>query len=259
MIKTQCACGSTAVGDAYLCKRCTHTLATNLRNLVGLVNDLRTTAYRQDHVSAGNGGFAAPDRVRPLPYKPKAAALLPRAYRLIRAWTGVRPVERYRHEHALHDLHNLARAAPLIALQINAPDIAEDVAQLTHDIRALVDLPDDTHRLLGPCDACEKPMYVPRDATTYACTTTGCVATYHVERRISTLLKQSRDVVASPATIATALTSLDQPVTAQDIYRWKDRGQLTPRTSVNGHHWYRLGDVLDLLAARYRAELKRHS
>jgi hypothetical protein len=244
------------VADAYLCTGCTKELAARFAALPDLIEDLGTTAYRQDRVIVHTGSRGSG---RPLPYREIASRLMSDVarhmahiaarHKLPSAWrVGYGP---------LHvGLDGMCRqlAAQARRDAVTVPDVGLTLATLADDaaaIAAAIDLPV-THRYLGQCDACGAGLYADRAAVEHDCPTPGCGAVYAVAARIADLLERSRLVVAPVQTIVTALTSLDQPVSEDRIWQWQRRGKLVAAGYVgNGERrrpLFRLGDVVDLLS-----------
>lgn len=224
----RCACGR-PVRDAYLCRSDTRNLRDGLRDLTALHRELIVTAYRLDRVALPGAGRGTGEK--PLPWRPHVTALIRRTARTLAAARNT-------------TADRIAKDNP------RAAEWLDTVRGLCAEARVAVDLPQ-THRYLGACDECGLAMYAPRAEDFYQC---RCGRTYNVDRRVDALRRRAADVVASAATIATALTSLDQPVTEERIQKWRQRGLLTPR-SLNGPRraaWYRVGDVQALLESEAR-------
>lgn len=286
-----CDCGRPAPSDAFICKVCTATLARQLRELPERIAEVEDTAYRLDRVASDGERSGGKGKVRPLPYRPEVGPLLDRARNSVTTWTrdvlesrGLRSTDRMpvvlgppcgsNCEHpscrAIRSAGRfivpsstagmcdwLARRTDSIRLGPQAGAIATSVARLTGDLLAVTDLPP-SPIYLGPCDSCQRPMYVARGERVHLCTTRACDHTYNVERRIAHLLKESRNVVATASTIATALTSLDAPVTEDRIAKWRERGRLAViKTDPRGRPMHRVGDVLDLCNAEQRKAVER--
>lgn len=145
--------------------------------------------------------------------------------------------------------------------------------------------PDGPDEVCGACGAavpettCQRALYVDPEAAFIDCP--ACDARWKVADRRAWLLKAAEDSLGNAATIATALTRLEQPVTADRIYKWKERGRLKvhgreapppcrehqgigrqPQAceacrAKEGAPLYRLGDVVDLLVEAARAEEAR--
>lgn len=126
---------------------------------------------------------------------------------------------------------------------------------------------------------CRKALYVDPEEPFVICP--ACKTRWSVAERRAWLLAAAQDSLGNAATIATALTRLDQPVTPERIRKWKERGKLTPhgneppppcrdhqgrgrqpqsceacRAKV-GAPLYRLGDVVDLLTDAMSAASRR--
>lgn len=218
--------------DAYLCRGCTARLRKGLADLAELHRELLLTAYRLDRIAPPGGGRGNGDK--PLPWRPNVTPLVREVEWAMRALPPAEDIAKHRGD---------------------ALAVLNHVMALCAEARTAVDLPQ-THRYLGACDTCSRALYADRTRDVHQC---KCGHTYNVDRRVEALRRRSADVVASPATIATALTSLDQPVTEERIRKWKERGRLTPR-SLNGPRrqpWYRVGDVQALLEADERETARR--
>lgn len=101
------------------------------------------------------------------------------------------------------------------------------------------ELPDET--------VCQRQLYA--DPTEPFVICPACETRWSVTDRRAWLLASAEDSVANAATISAALTRLDQPVTADRIYKWRERGRLVQHgADPRGAPMYRLGDVLDLLS-----------
>jgi hypothetical protein len=159
----------------------------------------------------------------------------------------------------LDDLHTLT-------VRDDAADLHHTVTTAVAQVERVIDRPADEW-FAGDCGAehddghlCDVPLYAEPGATYVTCTDragrTGCGTTWSVADRRTWLLKSAEDHLGTATLISQALTRLDQPVTADRIRKWKQRGRLTERPE--GSKLYRLGDVLDLLAADDQAHARRH-
>lgn len=126
---------------------------------------------------------------------------------------------------------------------------------------------------------CTKVLYVDPEEAYVICP--ACKTRWSVAERRAWLLAAAQDSLGNAATIATALTRLDQPVTPELIRKWKERGKLIPHgneppppcrdhqgigrqpqsceacRSKVGVPLYRLGDVVDLLTDSMAAASRR--
>lgn len=123
--------------------------------------------------------------------------------------------------------------------------------ETTHIARLLtgaVDRPSEA-RYVGPCsttpDGCTEELYARpgRDSVQCpACDTVHVIADRHHE-----LLEAAQDRLETAAVCARAVTVWGEPVRADRIRKWKQRGRITVRGhDTSGAPLYRLGDVIDL-------------
>jgi hypothetical protein len=239
--------------DGYLCKVCTVALADTLAALPHLIGELMITAYRQDRVAVTPGRGSGE---RPLPFKAKAARLLADVRVHLLSFMVINDA-RVLIQGDLRVCEALAAGVPHRASA--DPNVGRMFTVLSNDesrIREAIDLPK-SFRYLGRCDHCGAELYADRSAEVWVCPGQDCEASYEVKARMADLIERSRDVVAPTSTIATALTSLEYPVTEELIRKWASRGLLTPRTSVGRTRWYRFGDVLDQLLKQRTREADR--
>lgn len=127
-------------------------------------------------------------------------------------------------------------------------DAAHHVAAIglaIDNARAVIDRKPE-HWYAGACE-CGRHLYATSDSGEIEC---GCGTVHAVEDRRRRLLAAAEDVLADAATIARCVTWLGgEPVPARRLRVWAHRGKLKSVTTVDGHPHYRIGDVLDLLAA----------
>jgi hypothetical protein len=240
-------CGARVAGT-FICARC----ATDLRHVYSvlptMLEQLGVTAYRQDRlVRPGGSGAPGKGHAKPLPFKLAAVNLLDRTMRHLVTRAQASGVDDVTADPA--DI-----CAVLIAvLPADArfdPMIGNDLIRLNTDVTeigAMIDLPV-VQRYLGTC-ACGHHMYADRAVSQYVCEGDGCELTYDVDLRVAWLVELSRESVATPSVIATALTSLDLPVTEQALSRWRARGKLTSQRPDGERPLYLVGDVIDLVRA----------
>lgn len=126
-------------------------------------------------------------------------------------------------------------------------DAEQAFDELEH-VCALVDTMIDTRPGLiyaGPCDICQRDMYAKQDASEARCDL--CNIGYPMEERRANLLDKVVDQLDTAANIAAAVTDLGQPVNADAIRKWAERGRLIPKGKDHrGRPTYRVGDVIDL-------------
>lgn len=138
----------------------------------------------------------------------------------------------------------------------DAAGIVTGVARAVNHARVAVDAQPDRW-YAGPCwtrtddGTCGAELYVAPGVRTVRCP--GCHTAYDVVERRSWLLGQAHDTLANAALLGAALPNLGQPVTADRIRHWADRGRLERHGhDQHGHPLYRVGDVIQLLTAGRR-------
>jgi hypothetical protein len=230
--------------DGYLCWTCTALLGETLDWLPHLIGELLVTAYRQDRVAGPSAGRGSGER--PLPFKAHATRMLADVRLHLLAFRAVNDA-RVLLGGDLALCESLLAGLPHRAK--HDPEIGRMFAVLREDelrIRQIIDLPK-SYRYLGRCDHCGTELYVDRAAEVWQCEGAGCEASYKIKDRMDELVERSRDVIASTSTIATALTSLEFPVTEELIRKWASRGLIASQPAAGRVRYYRLGDVLDQL------------
>lgn len=153
----------------------------------------------------------------------------------------------------------------VLTVRADTGDLHQAVTRSVERVREIIDAPDD-QEYVGVCGAelpdeatCWRPLYCEPKAVKVECvdrgSLRGCGAVWKVADRRARLLEVAEDHLDTAANIATALTSLDNPVSPERIRQWKKRGRLIERPK--GSKLYRVGDVLDLLAQDLAAEARR--
>ncbi len=126
------------------------------------------------------------------------------------------------------ELHYVGPCGAITANQSCACDIGDDC---------------DTDHVL--CDADVFALTGATSATCKSCRTVHDVATRHAQ-----LLAEVADRLESAATCARAVTMWGEPVKAELIRKWRERGKLLPHGhDLGGNPLYRVGDVADLAHA----------
>lgn len=154
--------------------------------------------------------------------------------------------------------HPAARAATFLLTQLewirHHPEAARFVDELSAaaaTLRRCVDSPA-TPAYAGPCweeiddGRCDFELYAAEGAASVRCG--GCGTTHDLAARRRWLLAEAQDALATAATIAAGLSSLDMPVTSSMIRNYADRGRIVAHGSdQQGRPMYRVGDVVDVL------------
>lgn len=243
-----CPCG-VPVPDGYLCHPCTGTLRETVRRAPLWADQLffvtaRLTRYAEP---VGRRGASAP-----LPYNPAGSdtarvldGVLRAAVAALAGCDGAAEVRTAR----------LGVVASWLAAHVEdlrlLPSAAHHERVITHAVdRATIvsDRPPEQW-YAGKCPACNRDLYPTVDAPVVEC---PCgAASFRAEDRRAELLEKVRGVEAPGPDIARALSTFTtRPLTQDRLRQWRHRGKLTP-TKMTTHpatNWYRVGDVLDLLA-----------
>lgn len=219
------SCGATTP-DGTLCHADTDALTTLLAAAPTLIAELDLAASRQTRTTpAGPAAKGSAHERTPVNWT-AAQARDQLETELAICGTDIRAVRR--HPAAGRMLHTLATA-------------------ITHGYRAIDRSPD--RQYLGQCHTragdlvCHAELWARSGTRTVTCT--QCETRHDVAGRQSALLAAAEDHLGTATDIANALTTLDHPITAARIRKWKQRGRLTERPE--GSKLYRLGDVIDLL------------
>jgi hypothetical protein len=225
MTTTCPSCGATTP-DGTLCHADTDALATLLAAAPALIAELDLAASRQARLTpTGPAGTGTAHERSPVD------------------WTAAQARDALETELAIcgSDIRELRRA-PWAGRMLHTLGAAINQAY-----RAIDRTPDRAY--LGTCGAstgelvCTAELWAHPGTQTVACA--QCRTRHDVTERQATLLAAAANHLATATDIANALTTLDHPITAARIRKWKQRGRLTERPE--GSKLYRLGDVIDLL------------
>jgi hypothetical protein len=156
--------------------------------------------------------------------------------------------------------HPAARAATFLLDHLDwirhRPEAAEAVDELNAAAATLQRVVDSPPALAyaGPCwnelgdgERCEFELYAVEGRNSVTCQ--GCGEDHDLAARRRWLLGEAQDALATAATLAAALSSLDTPVTSSMIRNYADRGRIVAHGhDRQGRPLYRVGDVVDVLA-----------
>lgn len=243
---TTCPPCERPVNDGYLCHACSRTLRETLRaaplwaDQLGLVL-ARLTRYTDP---SGRRNAAAA-----LPFNPAAtepARALDGVLRATAAAMGAPPEVR---------VARLGYLAAWLANNVDhlrtLPTAGDWEAAISHAVERAMTVCDRPPEqwYAGKCSECDRDLYPSTADPAVVC---ACGHTWSVAARRAELLHEVRDVVAPGPAIARALSTLGtKPVTTDRLRKWRHRGLLEVKRmtkSPAATNWYRVGDVLDLLA-----------
>lgn len=276
-----CPCGA-PVNGASICANCHRTLQISLGDISSYWVDLDTVKARLTRYSSAQGGRGGekplPVDARFLDWDGDGSRLQDLTKNTIGTWGRVvldaRPVIIGPFHDACLDLtcvqarrsrpprddvpavcRYLLGQADWIRTQHWAPDILDELADLAHLLRGMIDRPQD-RECIGPCDHCPEMLYRRPGALTAKCR--HCEAEYDdaAERRAG-LMDNMQDRCLTAAEIEVAFTDIGlTPLTAARVRKWAQRKHLIAvgSTLVRGR-WmptYRVSDVTDLLTQESR-------
>lgn len=240
-----CGCGK-PVGDGYLCHACTRRLVRTIRSVPMWADQLGLVLARLTRYTDPSGRRNA---AATLPFNPAAtepARKLDGALRSVARTLGAPPeVTKAR----------LGVVAAWLNHHVDAlrahPDACVWERTITHAVEragTVCDRPPEQW-YAGPCPDCARDLYPSVEERAVTC---PCGRAWSVEGKRAELLARVRDVVAPGPVIARALSTLgDRPITPERLRKWRHHGLLEVRDmtrSPAATNWYRVGDVLDLLA-----------
>jgi hypothetical protein len=249
---------SRPVGDAWICSGCATALEADLTAIPGLARDLdlvlaRLTVYG-DHLGRGEA--------KPIPFDSRASAAKDQLKGVLVGWVRLVREERYGTDvpgetwlvrEPRDDLGDLADwlkpEVEWLRHHQAGHEAVDEITGAVERVRQVSDRP--TGRwYAGACDACSADLYAKVGALAVQC---PCGAVYDVAVRREWLLQRVEDQLCTAADMSRALTSLAQPVTAERIRKWRERGRLMEHArDRRGQPLYRVGDVRGLLAAHPR-------
>jgi hypothetical protein len=241
------------VKDGYLCHACTRTLKETIEHAPLWADQLGLVLGRLTRYAAPVGGRGAE---KPLPINPAAMApakALDAALRAAAVALGApRDVHRARLGvvcawlvHHIDDLRGYPDAG------MHERDISKAVERATK----VCDRPPEQW-YAGACPDCGRELYPSVTEPTVTC---PCGRAWSVEEKRAELLARVREVDAPGPVIARGLSVIgDRPLTEDLLRKWRHRGLLQVRkmTTHPATNWYRVGDVLDLMARQGRGKRK---
>ncbi len=232
------------VHDGYLCHRCTATLAETIRSAPGWADQLLYVLARLTRYSDPQGHRTGP---APLPYNPAATApahALDAALRAAARACGAPPEVQYARLGVVSAW--LTHHMDVFRGMVTAPAHDAAITRAIETAMVVADRPPE-HWYAGSCPGCGKDLYPLVTDEIVKC---ECGRAWGVEAKRTELLRKARAQVAPGPAIARALTTLGEPVTTERLRKWRHRGLLQVRRMTKNPptNWYRVGDVMDLVA-----------
>jgi len=249
-----CRCGH-PVPDGYLCRECVTLLWRALNQMPTTLEELETTRTRQARVSHSGGAVSAPG----LPWH-QGASLVVEAL-TDGLWALLRRTQAHRvgtteaiHTQPRPSSTTVEGISQWLAVRVEGmaghaelAEIAQDLVDHEHRAWRVIDRPPELS-YAGQCDLCGAHLYAVTGTPVTTCS--GCGRSHDVAMRRAALLQAASDRLVTAREAATALTTLEMPVTMERIRQWVHRRRLLVRGHTpDRHRLYRLGDIIDLLTA----------
>jgi hypothetical protein len=254
--------------NAHLCGGCSSHLERLLAETTSLAEELETTRTRQSCTGGRSiGGGHTSDR--PLPWSERAAEAAGLLRSCLVSWTRLVVEER--------GVHTPADTLPAISAFLlrhldwirhhpDATEALDEIRYATRQARTAIDRAPDRW-YAGRCGhvdleaqveaivtstpapaPCGEELYVRQGSETVRCRT--CTTEHDVEQRRASLTRRIEGQLATARELTSAVSNLARPISMNTIRSWVLRDRLTQRGQTpDGTALYRVGDVLDLLAA----------
>lgn len=255
MTEVRCVrCTKPVADNGYLCSGC----AAKFREVLAFIEmtamELDTTITRQSKQATPSSGSRSTQK--PLPVNWDASIDAGSVANTISTWCRHISEERGQtitattiagHAEWLHQHVEWIR---------HRPEADEIVGEITYAAAVLQKAIDRAPDVLyaGWCEKCGLGMYALDGKAYVSCPDCldgdGEPIRYEVAEQRAWMLAQLDDELLPAADLCSALTHLDEPVTVERIYKWKERGRILAHGEKP--YRYRVGDVRELLAERAR-------
>lgn len=252
------ACDRTVRDGSYVCITCARRVERDLGDMTWLAEQLEITITRQDRMGGMGTGIVARSAEKPVAFNAHASAVAGDLRGVLVAWCLLICEERGQATPA----DTLAAMGVFLLGSVEwlrhhpAGDEAfDELGDAIRRARSAVDRrPDRVY--VGPCDrsgvltgvTCPEDLYARPGAAEVECKTCGSV--WQVTERREWLLEVARDTLATAADLARLLSLYGEPLRADRIWKWAERGRIVPHgNDGTGRPMYRVGEVADLLAA----------
>jgi hypothetical protein len=260
MTTNRCPEHDTPTKDATLCHKCLWDVERDLGDIPALADELDTTISRQTASGQRDGGRSAEV---PMPYNVRASQVATDLHATLVGW--VRDMHDPREHWPADTATSMARwmlsRIERIRQHPAGDQLRDEISYAVREARRAVDRPAD-RIFAGPCLApvddgkCQTDLYAKPGSPTVKCR--ECQTEHDVIERQVWLLAQVEDRLETAAHIAQAMPSFGAELKYDRIRKWVERGRLTAHSvDQNGRALYRIGDVIELLAAEQDKEVRR--
>lgn len=274
-----CSCSRPITDHAFLCRDCTTTLERQLGDIPALAADLEVTRTRQARIGSQPLGIIVRSSETPIPWNDRASRALARFRATLVGWVRVCEDWRVTPEgpacrvcqhptcatvratRAPDDTWQGMSAYLLAALPAfrHRPEVtacADDLDAATKAVESVVDRrPELT--FYGPCGSvdyaddlpvpgsvpCPADLFGDKEATEVVCEV--CAAVHKVSDVREFLVKAAQDRLATAVELSKFLTLYGEPLTAERIRKWAERGQLASHgRNAAGSPLYRVSEAV---------------
>lgn len=250
---SDCKCGRATRDDAFVCEDCLGDLNRALGDIPWLTTELDTTLTRTRGVDyRALGGAKATET--PLPMHLKAGELQAELRAILVAWvkfcaedgiTHQSPTVALPRDNATSMSRWLMWRVDGLAYNELGSDAVTEITGIVNRGTRIIDRPADRW-FAGPCDECQEDLYAASQVGDIKCR--NCGTGFDIAERREWLIGEAEDRLATAAVIAGAVPIIaGLHITADRIYKWKQRGQILDRGHDGANPLYRVGDVIDLM------------
>lgn len=280
-----CSCSRPIKDSAFLCLTCTEAVEKHVAELPSLAGDVDTTATRTSRTGGRGIGVVSRGSDQPVPWNDRASRMGTELKAFAVTWAqhcqGFRrrppgpACRRCAHPSCTHlrsyrapadTVESLAAyllaALPALRHRPEVTDFADEIDALGKRCANVIDRPAEL-AFFGPCGAmdywpdghpvlcsapCTGELYGPAEASALTCGTCGAEHDVQVVRRY--LLTEAQDQLVTAADLSKFLTAYGEPLTADRIRKWSDRGLLVAHGRDRaGRPVYRVSEAVERLSS----------
>ena len=276
-------CGRPTV-DAYLCRSCADALRVELEHVIefpatdahghplpGLADELITTLQRNDRTRGADIGWITYTPDNPTPYAQHAADAIATLRTVLSTWirelwetNGGDALGQFRCEDTLAGMADWLLLRPSwMSLHIAAGELYLDITDAIANAWRVIDRAP-ANAYSGICGnttdegECGQPLYSHPDHDWVRCRT--CGAEWNVTERRQWLLGLAAETPLTATRMAGLLTHAGIAVTAAQIRSYGAHGRIRiAGRNGRGHPLYRIADVRQAIADRYKKRSPEHA
>lgn len=263
-MNTECSNCLTAVDDSQLCWACAKLLRRLLRNVPWLTDRLHETAYGQGKTARAKLRVSGEGEKPGLPLNMRAAEVRRDMLRrvVLAAGEASVPVDfvgplrewQWRWSARVGAVPAMGENLALLMRWDGVAALLADVRELSQEAERLIDLPPES-QYFGPCPQCATGLYADADAQVSQVDCMRCDWSWPIEWVRDSALQAANRQQHSAADCLRLVRVLGRDVARSSFYALLT--QVEPCEVEGDRIWYRLGDVVEALDERERAEAER--